>query len=244
MKSFSRRDVLKSSLLAPAIAVAAHDLSPMAAAMEVAGLNPDPQAEGAPSQTPTPSAGRERLLLDFGWRFHFGDADDPAKDFGFGSGRTGNFQKTGNFLPAGSTPSTIATGSRRLAPRLGHRAAFQERSRSCQQRLLSARPQLSRLPVSAGTGASSSFPQPTRASGSPSSSTARTARRWSSSTAFTSAGTAADTILSASMSPTSPIPAAETCCWCASTPRRAMAGSTRAQESTATCGWSRRTLST
>ena len=47
-------------------------------------------------------AGRERLLLDFGWRFHFGNANDPAKDFGFGSGRTGNFQKTGNFLPAGA----------------------------------------------------------------------------------------------------------------------------------------------
>jgi beta-galactosidase len=39
--------------------------------------------------------------LDFGWRFHFGHADDPAKDFGFGGGRSGNFQKTGNFLPAG-----------------------------------------------------------------------------------------------------------------------------------------------
>jgi beta-galactosidase len=38
--------------------------------------------------------------LDFGWRFHFGHADDPAKDFGFGGGRSGNFQKTGNFLPA------------------------------------------------------------------------------------------------------------------------------------------------
>ena len=28
---------------------------------------------------------RERLLLDFGWRFHFGHADDPDQDFGFGS---------------------------------------------------------------------------------------------------------------------------------------------------------------
>ncbi len=27
---------------------------------------------------------RERLLLDFGWRFHLGHACDPAKDFGFG----------------------------------------------------------------------------------------------------------------------------------------------------------------
>jgi beta-galactosidase len=40
--------------------------------------------------------------LDFGWRFHFGHADDPAKDFRFGGGRAGNFQKTGNFLPAGA----------------------------------------------------------------------------------------------------------------------------------------------
>ena len=47
------------------------------------------------------SAGRERLLLDFGWRFHFGNANDPAQDFGFG-GATGNFQKTGNFMPAGT----------------------------------------------------------------------------------------------------------------------------------------------
>jgi len=40
--------------------------------------------------------------LDFGWLFHFGHADDPAKDYGFGDGRSGNFMKTGNFLPAGA----------------------------------------------------------------------------------------------------------------------------------------------
>ena len=48
------------------------------------------------------AAGRQRLLLDFGWRFHLGHACDPAKDFGFGGGRAGNFQKTGNFLRPGS----------------------------------------------------------------------------------------------------------------------------------------------
>ena len=26
-----------------------------------------------------PTAGRERLLLDFGWRFHLGHANDPAR---------------------------------------------------------------------------------------------------------------------------------------------------------------------
>ena len=36
---------------------------------------------------------RERLLLDFGWRFHFGHATDAAQDFNF----RGNFSKTGNF---------------------------------------------------------------------------------------------------------------------------------------------------
>jgi len=62
-------------------------------------------AAGVPPAAVRPESlgpGRERLLLDFGWRFHFGNANDPAKDFGFGSGRSGNFQKTGNFLPAGA----------------------------------------------------------------------------------------------------------------------------------------------
>ncbi|MGA8044529.1 MAG: beta-galactosidase GalA, partial [Terracidiphilus sp.] len=44
-------------------------------------------------------AGRERLLLDFDWRFHLGNACDPSKDFGYGSASAGNFQKTGHFMP-------------------------------------------------------------------------------------------------------------------------------------------------
>src|SRR5664279_722878 len=102
MKSFSRRDVLKTSLLAPAAAVAAHSMGPVSAAMQTAGESPAPLAVDLPHESPNPGAGRERLLLDFGWRFHLGDANDPAKDFGFGSGRVGSFQKTGNFLPAGT----------------------------------------------------------------------------------------------------------------------------------------------
>jgi beta-galactosidase len=101
MKSFSRRDLLKTSLLAPAVAVAAHEMGPIAAAMEVAGKDSGPVPARPTHESSTPGAGRERLLLDFGWRFHLGNANDPAKDFGFGSGRSGNFQKTGNFLPAG-----------------------------------------------------------------------------------------------------------------------------------------------
>ena len=99
MKSFSRRDLLKSSLLAPA-AIATQPLTSLGAAL------PYPDAATPLSTQKSDNsafgAGRERLLLDFGWRFHFGHASDPAKDFGFGTGGSRNFQKTGNFLPAGS----------------------------------------------------------------------------------------------------------------------------------------------
>ncbi|UWZ82683.1 beta-galactosidase GalA [Occallatibacter riparius] len=101
MKTFSRRDLLKSSLIAPAAVAAVQGSNPVHAAThafeETSGpLTPTPLAN------PTPGAGRERLLLDFGWRFHLGHANEPAKDFGFGTAETGNFQKTGNFIPAGA----------------------------------------------------------------------------------------------------------------------------------------------
>ncbi len=105
MKALSRREMLKGSLLAPAIAAAASGMSPVAAAMQVAGETAGPlpaDKSGAAQKPAQPNAARERLLLDFGWRFHFGDASDAAKDFGFGSGRAGNFQKTGGFLAASS----------------------------------------------------------------------------------------------------------------------------------------------
>jgi beta-galactosidase len=103
MKTFSRRDMLKTSLLAPAAVAAVQGLGPMGAAMEA------PREDAVPFLEPLrdaddkamKAAGRERLLLDFGWRFHFGHASDAAKDFGYG-GRTGNFQKTGSFMPAGT----------------------------------------------------------------------------------------------------------------------------------------------
>jgi beta-galactosidase len=99
MKTFSRRDVLKTSLLAPA-AVAANGL-PLSTSIEAAAEELHPQMAGATPRTMLSGAGRERLLLDFGWRFHLGHANDPAMDFSYGLGRTGTFQKTGNFLPAG-----------------------------------------------------------------------------------------------------------------------------------------------
>jgi beta-galactosidase len=105
MKNLTRRDLLKTSLLAPAVAAAAqgavaHGKVPVGSTGD--GTATATLPAGAMPESPGPSARRERLLLDFGWRFHFGHADDPAKDFGFGGGRSGNFQKTGNFLPAGA----------------------------------------------------------------------------------------------------------------------------------------------
>ena len=104
MKNWTRRDLLKTSLLAPAVAAAANETVACGIAMGASSEahEADPPPASVTPQSSEPNAGRERLLLDFGWRFHFGHADDPAKDFGFGGGRTGNFQKTGNFLPAGA----------------------------------------------------------------------------------------------------------------------------------------------
>ncbi|MGO9936298.1 MAG: beta-galactosidase GalA [Terracidiphilus sp.] len=108
METLSRRDILKSSLLVPAVA-AASGIAPIGVAMEAVAegsgpLTPMVQDLPTANRPADPSSGelRERLLMDFDWRFHFGNANDPAKDFGFGAGRSGTFQKTGNFLPAGT----------------------------------------------------------------------------------------------------------------------------------------------
>ena len=99
MKPFSRREMLKGGLLAPAVAAAAHGLGPISAAAIQAAQNEPASLSNGEAK---PGGGRERLLLDFGWRFHLGNANDAAKDFGFGAGQSGNFQKTGNFIGASS----------------------------------------------------------------------------------------------------------------------------------------------
>ncbi len=88
MKKLTRRTLLQSSLAVPGVAAAA----------AAAGGKESPQspsAVAAPAPQSTQGGGRERLLLDFGWRFHFGNAADAAQDFNF----RGNFSKTGNFGP-------------------------------------------------------------------------------------------------------------------------------------------------
>ena len=93
MQNWTRRDVLKSGMAFPVVK-----------ALRVPSGSVSQSASGQiPGQSKTAAGAaplRERSLLDFGWRFHFGHASDAAKDFGFGSGRSGGFQKTGGFLSA------------------------------------------------------------------------------------------------------------------------------------------------
>ncbi len=102
MRGISRRDVLKSGLLAPVVAATTHARGLIGTTDHFATEASGPLVIPASLTSPTPGAGRERLLLDFGWRFHFGDANDPAKDFSFGTVSAGNFEKTGDFIAAGS----------------------------------------------------------------------------------------------------------------------------------------------
>ena len=110
METLSRRNLLKTGLLIPAAAAAQH-VAPIGGAIHAVGEGSGPLSPALPQEpanaavgpsSAAPNAGRERLLLDFGWRFHLGDANNPSKDFDFGFGQSGNFQKTGNFLPASS----------------------------------------------------------------------------------------------------------------------------------------------
>jgi beta-galactosidase len=66
--TLTRRGLLKSG-----IAVAAATANAEAGGTTASIANP-----------PSVDMLRERLLLDFAWRFHLGHADDPARDFGFG----------------------------------------------------------------------------------------------------------------------------------------------------------------
>ncbi len=88
MGKWSRRKFLKSGVAAAAGAGAL----PAARGLRAASSEERPSSgPSAADQTP-----RERLLLDFGWRFHLGNADDPSLDFGYG--RDGEYQKTGDFF--------------------------------------------------------------------------------------------------------------------------------------------------
>ena len=90
MPSISRRDLLCSGLT-----LSASSMLPRASWARSAALlagSPDAVSAAAPPAV----APREQLLFDFGWKFTFGNGNDPSKDLGFGYGQ-GDFAKTGEF---------------------------------------------------------------------------------------------------------------------------------------------------
>ena len=90
MSEYTRRDLLKLGVAAPAAA---------RALLRGAGGDENPTThesstlmQAEKNVKPSP---RERISLDFGWRFHLGNADDASKDFQFGEssilGKSGEF---------------------------------------------------------------------------------------------------------------------------------------------------------
>ncbi|MFP5207107.1 MAG: glycoside hydrolase family 2 TIM barrel-domain containing protein, partial [Acidobacteriota bacterium] len=89
MSAFSRRDLLRSGLAVSASSLMSR--SAWARTTALLAARDQASAIALPSLAP-----RERLLFDFGWKFQFGNSNDPAKDLGFGMGQ-GDFSKTGDF---------------------------------------------------------------------------------------------------------------------------------------------------
>jgi beta-galactosidase len=90
MTRISRRDLLYSGAALSASSLLARSAWARTAAM-LAGSPDAPSVAALAAVAP-----REQLLFDFGWKFQFGNGNDPAKDLGFGFGQ-GDFAKTGDF---------------------------------------------------------------------------------------------------------------------------------------------------
>ena len=88
MPEITRRDLLSSGLALSASSLLARS----AWARTAAALNPQPASGEAAAAIAT----RERLLFDFGWKFFFGNGNDPALDLNFGFSQS-DFAKTGDF---------------------------------------------------------------------------------------------------------------------------------------------------
>jgi beta-galactosidase len=88
MSPFTRRDLLRSGITASAAT-----LLPTSALVRVNEVLADAAAGSDISSLISP---RERLLLDFEWKFFQGNAADPARDLSFGKDQS-DFAKSGEF---------------------------------------------------------------------------------------------------------------------------------------------------
>lgn len=94
MSKVTRREVIQSGAI---LAAGGFLLKPAAAQSGLlATIRPHADATAAQAIPEFDSGPRERLLLDFDWRFLQGHATDPAKDLNFGADQ-GDFAKTGDF---------------------------------------------------------------------------------------------------------------------------------------------------
>jgi beta-galactosidase len=94
MPGISRRDLLSSGLVFSTSSLLTR--SAWARAAAILARAPEPATDGPPAAAQKAVAPREQLLFDFGWKFQFGNGDDPAKDLGFGNTQEA-FAKTGDF---------------------------------------------------------------------------------------------------------------------------------------------------
>lgn len=120
MTDISRRTLLKTALATCAtyvVPVEAHEL---------------PAQPLAPVVGDTAPLAGGMTKLDKGWRFQFGNADQPAKDFDFGrAGREGTYAKNGKLLPVADAKFDDSTWQLVNNPaRLGRRAAVHRGSLS------------------------------------------------------------------------------------------------------------------
>ncbi len=93
MNTWTRRSFLKTSIAAPAAAA-------ISGAATLGAQNAAPADQEATPAAPASVSPGSRSLLDFGWRFHLGDACDAAKDFGLGASGFGTFSKAGSLVRA------------------------------------------------------------------------------------------------------------------------------------------------
>lgn len=90
MSKLTRRELLRSGAVLSASTLVAGSSVTRAHAL----LAKYPDAASAEAMSAV--APRERYLLDFGWKFQFGHADDPTRDLGLGVDQ-GDFAKSGSF---------------------------------------------------------------------------------------------------------------------------------------------------
>ena len=95
MNNWTRRDVAKAGFALSASVIGGSWVE-AAAATPAAATNKAAQAASPVPVAAAMSTARERLLMDRGWRFALGNANDPDKDFGFGKLRdSSTFSKSG-----------------------------------------------------------------------------------------------------------------------------------------------------